>query len=190
MRSLTRRLGLAVAVLGLVAGAEGQARAELTLTYVGSWDLATLDGGFGNPSNPYIWYNNPQSYSGVEAAAKLFGGSASDYAISTVGTDPTQVNHLAFLDGYGNTQYLFSPTSESYELQTGSSYSQPPSFSALVVDHAPSAQGSFVNYAFRITITDTDVAVVPEPSTIVLTFTAVPMGLFVAWSRRKAKLAA
>lgn len=155
-----------LAVLALLLGSVEQAKADYV--YVGSWDLATIGGGYSNPSNPFIWANNPQVYSGVEAAAMLFGGSASEYAISTVDSNPADINFKAFVDGYGNTEYLSSPASDTYSLSSnGGGYDNYPSFSAYVVDHAPlTSPYHFVNYAFREE--NAPLSVVPAPSSIAL----------------------
>jgi hypothetical protein len=161
----TRLFHTGLVALGVLAtlGMATPATHAATYTYVGSWDLSNLDGNYDNPSNPYVWTNNPQCYSGVQAAAVLFGGSASDYVISTVDSNPADINGLTFLDGWGDDQYLFNPQSDTFSLQTGSGYNDPggsgTSYSALVTDHAPFDGGPFINYAFRVTS-------VPEPSSV------------------------
>src|SRR5690554_2634009 len=67
--------------------------ATLTATYVGSFN--TDDGA--------NWTTNPPVYSGVEAAAHLFGGSPSDYAISTNPNtvDPSTITHTAWISIWG-----------------------------------------------------------------------------------------
>lgn len=143
--------GIFASILALASAVTGHA----AWTYVGSWDLSNLSGNYGNPANPYLWTNNPTVYSGVEAAAHLFGGSASQYAISTVGSSVSDINHLAFVDGWGDEQYLQNPASENFSVDLGvAGYNDIQTFgaaySALVTDHGPSHQvGSFVNYAFR-----------------------------------------
>jgi hypothetical protein len=125
--------------------------------------------------------DNPVSYSGQEVAALLWGGSASDYSISTIDNNPLNINHLTFLDGWGDDQYLSTPQAETFKLQTGSGYNDPggtgTSYSAYVLDHTcsnrynDSPPGSvpnnctgdgtqYVNYAF---INPSDL---PEPGTL------------------------
>lgn len=137
------------AALMLVASAVSS---QASYVYVGSWDFATLGGGQYDSSNPYWWESNPQVYSAVEAAAVLFGGSPLDYAISTVDSNPANINNLAFVDGWGDSQYLMNPTSETFSLDSGApGYNDPfggPSYSALVFDHGPGYPNA-VNYAFR-----------------------------------------
>ncbi len=106
------------------------------LTYVGSYSVG--DG----PS----FIVEPPVYSGQSAAALLFGGLPGDYAISTTGSDPMMINHLAYLDGYGDTTYLNSPAPEGYSLGDANGNYTFPSFSAYVQDH--SGPGDYVNYVF------------------------------------------
>lgn len=164
------------AFLAVLALAAVVRPASAQYVYVGSWDLATIDGGYGDGSNPYLWVNNPQCYSGVSAAALLFGGTPSEYVTSTVDSNPAHINYLAYVDGYGDDQFLYSPASDAFSLQTGSGYSDPglsgTSYSAYVVDHAPfDGTGSFVNYAFRYNAPPVST---PEPSALA---TVVSLGL-------------
>jgi hypothetical protein len=121
-----------------------------------------------------LWTGNPLCYTAQEAAALLFGGSANEYLIST---DPSTINHLAWVDGWGNTQHLktdwynegsLGPVAEDYKLQTGTGYNDPyggPAFSAYVADHDgaytnfTSDQAS-INYVWR--------SEVPEPASVTL----------------------
>lgn len=154
-------LAITAAAIALLAVKPAQA---VTYYYVGSWNLATLDGAYGNPSNPYLWTNNPLSYSGVTGAAQLFGGNPANYVTSTVDDNPANINFLAFVDGWGDDQYLFNPQPDTFDLQTGTGYADPggggTAYSALVVDHAPFDDGTFVNYAFS----DVPPGATPEPS--------------------------
>lgn len=138
--------------------------ANAALVYVGSWYVG--DG----PE----WTTNPTVYTAQEAAAFLFGGSASDYSISTVDSNPLNVNYMAFVDGWGDSTYLTTPVSESYSLDSGGpGYNEPfggPSYSAYVLDHSCfnrygnpgevcAAGEPGLNYAFRD---------VPEPGMLAL----------------------
>ena len=127
--------------------------------YIGSWDVS--DG----PS----WTTGPVAYTGQEAAALLFGGDASDYAISTLGIDSSLINHKAWYDviGVGGnlfaedyfSKYLglyYGPTS-GYNC-CGPSYALINAASAYVSDNT----SGLVNYAFRI-VND-----VPEPASVAL----------------------
>jgi hypothetical protein len=81
----------------------------LGATYVGSF----------MPEDGPMWTSNPDVLSGVEAAALLFGGSPSDYAISTNSntTDPSTITHTAWATtwGIGGCQEV----AEDYSLDLG-----------------------------------------------------------------------
>ncbi len=62
-----------------------------TDAFVGSWEV---DQG---PS----WSTVPTAYSGLTAAALLFGGSPSDYVISTIDNDPANIDGLAWVSTWG-----------------------------------------------------------------------------------------
>jgi hypothetical protein len=177
---------LILAALACLSGAVGRAQADYI--YAGSWDLATIDGGYANPANPYVWNNNPPVFSALQAAAMLFGGSPSDYAISTVDNNPAHINHLAFVDGWGDPQYLFNPTSESFS--KGTFYNNPGGFgtaySAYVVDHAPFERDhTFVNFAFRNV--NVQPSGVPEPASFVLfALAGGAVAGYCGWRRKRA----
>jgi hypothetical protein len=110
-----------------------------TYEYIGSFRVS---------NGPY-WAASPPCYTAREAAALIFGGQPTDYAISVSSntTDPSTITHTAFLDGYGTTMFLSSnPQSEDFKV--GTNY-QPGSFSALVHDHNLHGQGS-TNYVWRV----------------------------------------
>lgn len=136
-------------------------------TYVGSYNV------FDGP----VWTSNPAVMSGKEAAAFLFGGSASDYAISVNSSlDWTTITNTAWLDGWGDTQYLSTATDDDYKLSSSSDdgYNLSPAYSAFVCDHANcQAYGytvssgyshlNYTNYVWRISEND-----VPEPASLAL----------------------
>ncbi|MBC6982150.1 autotransporter-associated beta strand repeat-containing protein [Caulobacter sp. 17J80-11] len=113
------------------------------LSFVGSWRVS--DG----PS----WEENPAVLSGQEAAALLFGGQGADYSISTVSDDPNQIDYRAWMDGWGDSQYLYAPAPQNLHVdQDGEGYNDPggegSAYSAYVLDHQQAGEGP-VNYAFR-----------------------------------------
>jgi MYXO-CTERM domain-containing protein len=183
--SLGKAMGLCLSLALLLANAESTHAAYV---YVGSYDFVTLGGlsnGQYDASNPWWWGNNPPVYSAVEAAAVIFGGNASDYAISTVGTDPGTINHLAFVDGWADYTYLFTPTSETFKLDSGNpGYNDPggmsTAFSALVFDHGPSFPTT-INYVFR----QDSAGTVPEPTTLAIWGMLGGLGLIAARRRRR-----
>jgi hypothetical protein len=138
---LTKQL-FAAAILACCA-----ASAFAAPTYVGSWDLY---------SGAY-WQTKPPTYTGQEAAALLFGGVASDYLVSTAGSDAGAINEQAWYDryGYGPAQFAQDYRVDSAVLGKYDTYGDT---SAMIVDNA--AGRGLINYAFRIESTDTDV---PEP---------------------------
>ena len=90
MTRMLRRLATAAAlVLAVPAAASAQ------YTFAGQW--AVGDGP--------IWNSNPLAMSGQQTAAFLFGGSPSDYVISTLGIDPLLINFKAFMDGQPALEY-------------------------------------------------------------------------------------
>lgn len=123
-----------------------------TYTYVGSW---TVDQG----SN---WRTVPTAYTGQDAAALLFGGSASDYAISTIS------NLVADIDFQNWVSVWFASSfpdcagfpcgrvvAQNSVTSTGGLYANAGDTSAYVNDWAVGSQ--FRNYAFKV-------AAVPVPA--------------------------
>ena len=122
-----------------------------------------------------VWTSNPQVMSAVDVAAMLFGGSPNDYMISII-NDINNITRTAYLDGWGDTQYLPNPAAENFSLSSlaGGGYNNFPAFSAWVCDHAdcaaygfPVSAGSqglnYTNYVFR-----ENGGQVPEPATLAL----------------------
>jgi choice-of-anchor C domain-containing protein len=83
----------------LIVGTEAQ------YSYVGSY----------KPANGAAYGTNPPVLTGQEAAALVFGGTASSYAVST---SATVITHTANLNGWGEhgSQYVFA---EDYKLDIG-----------------------------------------------------------------------
>lgn len=170
MKKVTLRRAILMAASVLLVSASAQA--VPIYTYVGSWHVG--DGP--------LWTSNPPVYSGIEAAALLFGGSPSDYAVSTKGPDPSLIDFSAYLDGWADTTYMFPgpPAAQTFRLDLGAPGYDDPSgsstaFSAYVLDHScfdrysnPNqpcdSEDPSINYAFRIT----EEAAVPEPGTLLL----------------------
>jgi len=112
---------------------------------VGQWTVN--DGPF--------WTLVPPAYTAQQAAALLFGGVPSDYAISTTGTDPSQIDHQAYASVWGGANglgcgvgYGCTIVPENYDLsQDGSgNYVTPGDVSTYVNDWCFDC--SAINYAF------------------------------------------
>lgn len=170
-------------ILGLAATAAlavPSVAAAASYVYVGSWSVG--DG----PA----WPSNPPVYTGQQAAALLFGGAASDYAISTVDSNVANINFLTHVDGWGDSQYLFgvgTGVAQNYSLDTGGAgYNSAPgyqsAYSAYVRDHSGAGDQNTLNYAFRIVKGG-----VPEPAAWALMLAG--FGLVGSAMRRRDKVA-
>jgi PEP-CTERM motif len=155
-------------------------------TYVGSWAVA--DGPlWSGPDAPGI----APSLSARQAAAFLFGGVYTDYAISTNGSNPNTVNLSAHLDGYADTQYITGVAGQDFVGIVGANYqSGPGNYSAYVFDHACGIHycdngggDQAFNYAFKIS------NAVPEPATWAMMLIGFA-GLGLCYRRRQVALAA
>src|SRR4051794_10997121 len=82
---------IAACVLVLPSTAHARDVPVSKYTYVGSWHV----------SDGPEWTSDPLAMSGQMAAAFIFGGNPFDYVISTNGSNPDDINFLAFLDGWG-----------------------------------------------------------------------------------------
>jgi hypothetical protein len=147
--------------------------------YVGSWQVYDPAAPAFDENAP----NGPMAYTGLEAAALLFGGSPADYAISTLGMNPAMIDHMAWYDvlAYGAEKF-----SEDYSNKYlgmyygpsggGSMYEPTGSASAFVQDNLVSEY----NYAFRWSDDSTKV---PD-ATSTLALSALALGAVVAFRRR------
>lgn len=150
-------------ILGAVIGlAATLASAQ---TYVGSFTtdgntITFADGTTSSLAAPR-WGTNPAVFSGLDAAALIFGGLASQYAVST---DRQAINNLAWYDGWGDhighqyaSNYKLDSTGLGYNgcavAGTSCFYS---AYSAYIKDGY-----SNTNYVFLT-------AAVPEPETYAL----------------------
>ena len=138
----------AAAAAAAVLGAAGAASASV-YTFVGSWQV---DQGPG-------WPGGPPAYTGQEAAALIFGGSASDYAISTIDSLVADINFSNWVSTWGGACGGSFPcgtvVAQNYKVSTGGNYVTPGDTSAYVSDWSRGEQ--YRNYAFTS-------GAVPEPA--------------------------
>jgi hypothetical protein len=114
-------------------------------TYVGSWHVG--DG-------PRWSAAVQPTYTAQSAAALLFGGSPSDYVISTNGSNVASINRLAWYDGYALGLGQFADTfsnGASYTNGVRSAYILDNSCSNRYSNPASACTDAYVNYAFSNT---------------------------------------
>ena len=119
--------------------------ASAAYVYVGSYNVA--DG--------QVWTTDPLCYTAQEAAALVFGGAATDYAISVNAntTDSSTITFSAWVDGYGDPTYINSPGPQNFKSHTN--YDTFGAFSAFVADHVDNrfystGTGPRYNYVWRL----------------------------------------
>ena len=137
-------------------------------TYVGSW---SVDQG---PS----WTVVPAAYTGQEAAALLFGGPASKYRISTVDSNPANIDRQAWVSVWFAGSFpdcagfpCGRKVADTVVTSTGGLYQNPGDESAYVADWAIGRE--FTNFAFAV----------PEPTSWAMLIAG--FGLVGAAARRR-----
>jgi len=157
--------------------------AATPLTYVGSFNV------FDGPSASTA----PQAMSARQAAALLFGGAYTDYAVSTLDSpDWTTVTHTAWVDGFYDSQFLVTAASEDfYAGDNDGLYTDFGNYSAYVCDHAECQSEGFpinagqdglnyTNYVWRLNAATP----VPEPSSPAVVLAGLA-GMWLAWRMTK-----
>ncbi|MGM3307713.1 PEP-CTERM sorting domain-containing protein [Anabaena sp. WFMT] len=160
-----------VATVGTVAFASVDMPANAA-TFVGSY--AVYDGP--------LWPDNPPVYSAQEAAALIFGGSPTDYAISIFADS---ITNTAWYDGWGEHNGMIF--AEDYKLDLGApGYNDPAgegtARSAYVRDGLFDTN-KYRNYVFQV-------QAVPEPSSLGMTGAAIAVGLLMMKRKYKSSLSA
>jgi hypothetical protein len=145
MKSLLVTAATAVAICFAATSASA-----VTYAYVGKW----------RPSDGPIWTSNPLAYSGIGAAAMLFGGSALNYAISTVDENPLNIDFRANYEMIGVGSFVFAH--DYFRGTEGTTFYQDVYTFDPAVDTVSTYVSDFgndsYNYAFRIS------DAVPEPA--------------------------
>lgn len=162
---------LLIATAAVALATAGIGSAADAATYIGSW---RVDQG---PS----WSTVPTAYTGQAAAALLFGGTASQYSISTVDSNVANINHKAWVSVWFASQFgdcagypCGRQVAENAATSTGGLYQNVGDESAYVRDWAVGPQ--FVNYAFLN-------GAVPEPASWAMLIAG--FGLVGAAARRR-----
>lgn len=160
-------------VIALAASSIATA-ADAAMVFVGSW---RVDQG---PS----WVTAPTAYSGQQAAALLFGGTAGSYSISTVDNTVANIDNLAWVTVWNAGAFpdcagfpCGRKVAENAVTSTGGIYTSPGDTSAYSNDWAVGAQ--FTNFAFA--------EAVPEPASWALLIAG--FGLTGAAMRRRRNVA-
>ncbi|WP_156255790.1 PEPxxWA-CTERM sorting domain-containing protein [Sandarakinorhabdus oryzae] len=168
MMNRFKKLALMAAVTALALPSMA---AAVTYTYVGSW---RVDG------TPYTGVN--PAFTGQAAAAFIFGGSASNYAISTVDANPANIDFQSWVSVWFAGSFPDCPgfpcgrkVAQDFAVSTGGFYQSPGDTSAFVSDWAQGEQ--FTNYAFTVE------GGVPEPASWMMLITG--FGLTGAALRRR-----
>ncbi|MBP0447124.1 VCBS domain-containing protein [Roseomonas sp. SSH11] len=91
------------------------------------------------------WSTNPPVYSAKQAAALIFGGSASDYIISALPSqDPSTITGTAWYDGWGKPWTLFDDDFRQDAAPAGYEYPAYDAWSAYVRDHVDTSKMNYV----------------------------------------------
>tara|TARA_R110002049_G_scaffold240085_3_gene413404 strand:+ start:749 stop:1285 length:537 start_codon:yes stop_codon:yes gene_type:complete len=153
-------------ILTLLATTLFAGSANAGLIFVGSWSVYHS----GAPTWSSAPPNGPPAYSGQEAAALLFGGSAADYSISTIDDTVANINNMAWYDVIGTGGQVFAEDYSNKYL--GQYYGPTSSFVPGEIGNAASAYvrdnlsaENAINYAFIY-----EAPTIPEPAVLSLLF--------------------
>ncbi|MDP1658872.1 MAG: PEP-CTERM sorting domain-containing protein [Methylotenera sp.] len=155
-------------------------------------NAATFVGSYNVQDGP-VWTTNPNVYSAQEAAALVFGGSASDYAISILSSlDESTITNTAHYDGWGDhTDRIFA---ENFKLDFGApGYNDPnplldPTGFLDSAGFSKYAYSAYVNDGINATNYVWRVAAVPEPETYAMMLAGLGLMGFVARRRKEGQV--
>jgi hypothetical protein len=159
MRALTRRLGLAVAVLGLVVGAAGQARATLTVSWQGNGGLTDFDTSTVTFAGVLA---NSLSFSDTDGFAALYhnhSGFNSTYQVEARVDGVFQTLWSVLVPVSDGSSHDFVSTFGTRTFSTGT-------VDAIRISAAPASNQSYHNFGgVQLTLDNVNVAA-PEPSAL------------------------
>jgi hypothetical protein len=167
-----------LAAVALAVALPFASSANAALMYVGYWDVADTNAPLWDDNSP----DGPLAYTGQEAAALVFGGSASGYSISTVDDTVANIDNMSWYNvlGFVGGVVFAEDYSRKY---LGQYYGPTLTFSPGNSDNSASAfvrdsltQGVERNYAFK-----DDGSSVPEPSVLSMFL----LGLSGFWMARR-----
>jgi hypothetical protein len=164
MRTLTKLVLAAVLFMGLATSANA------VPIFVGSWQVA--DGPIWSPNG------SKDILTAQDAAAIVFGGSAADYIISTVDSNPLNIDFMAWYSVWGGPAQIFA---QDFSADTGiiGKYDTPGDTSAYIQDHCGIQPGVDANVCRNFAFID-----VPEPGIISLLGAGLVVAGFVGRKRR------
>jgi len=128
--------------------------AQATPVFMGSYDV------YGGPE----WGSNPPVYSAREAAALIFGGSPTDYAISISSSlDPATITYTGWYDGWGEHQGMIFD--QDYKLDLGNlGYNDPGGEGTARSAYVKDGLSGHTNYVWKAD----GVPAVPAPAAVLL----------------------
>jgi hypothetical protein len=207
MRSVTRRFGLAAAIVGLVVGAAGQASAGISLDFTGYADGTAITSAQGvtfsliggqDSSGPPTTYDGGLTNSTHGGGAIYPTANILDFNFSSTVSDVSFVfNNVGFSPGGRGASYYQAFDANGLLLQQGSLNGANDQTFALSATGIKDLQfnngtGGTSSWWFKVDSlsANVDPVAAPEPSTLISGGIACLAGLGYGWRRRRAKAVA